>query len=186
MYPLITEGLVGFGHGERPWDHFSRRNGILLLVIILSGKTRQICGLQVPTQSQEMQQLFEVVLHGLRLVKDSISKVIVTNDSVCPRRSYMYVSGKCEEMSIILPDTTSSQILRELSTKPDVNNWYMFLKPVDRRRSRKLSILIDDYNTVQPGRSSGLAAGSEARQLLHKHSGGITVQKPESLQRGKK
>ena len=58
-------------------------------------------------------------------------EIIFTSGGIRARRfTYMY-RGKCGEMSVNSPDTTSRQIRRELSTKPDINNWYMLLQSMD-------------------------------------------------------
>ena len=54
------------------------------------------------------------------------------------------------------------------------------------KQSREFSTLIDELNTVQSGRSSVLAAGSEPRQFLRELFSDNAVQKLEGPQRGEK
>lgn len=98
----------------------------------------------------------------------------------------MYVSGKYGGTSVDLPDITSCQIRREHSVKPDINNRYMLLLVRKLKQSREFSTLIDELNTVQSGRSSVLAAGSEPRQFLRELFSDNAVQKLEGPQRGEK
>ena len=126
------------------------------------------------------------MLHGLRLAKSFISKVIVTGISIGVCTIHMYVSGKYGGTSVDLPDITSCQIRREHSVKPDINNRYMLLLVRKLKQSREFSTLIDELNTVQSGRSSVLAAGSEPRQFLRELFSDNAVQKLEGPQRGEK
>ena len=51
---------------------------------------------------------------------------------------------------------------------------------------REFPTQMGEFNTVQSGRSSVLAAGSESLQFFHKLFGDNAVQKLEGSQRGKK
>ena len=86
---------------------FLGRNGILLLVIISSNNIRRFCGFGAPAQSPKMQQPSDIVLYSLRLAKDSVSKVIITSSGMNAWTVHEYVSGKCGEMTIGMPDTAS-------------------------------------------------------------------------------
>ena len=74
-----------------------------------------------------MQQPSDIVLYSLRLAKDSVSKVIITSSGMNAWTIHEYVSGKCGETPVYLPNTTSCQISPEHSVKPNANDWYTLL-----------------------------------------------------------
>ena len=55
----------------------------------------------------KMQPPSDIVLYSLRLAKDSVSKVIITSSGMNAWTVHEYVSGKCGEMTIGMPDTAS-------------------------------------------------------------------------------
>ena len=93
---------------------------------------------------------------------------------------------KCVGMSVSSPNTCSPQIPRQLCAKPDINNRHMPPQFANQTRGRETSPPVDDHNTVQPGRTGLLAAGSEPCQFLHKPFGDGTIKKSEGFQRGEK
>jgi len=86
-------------------------------------------------------------------------------------------------MSANLPATSSSKIRREFAIHPNINNLHGTPKSVNRISARKIPLLINYENLIQPGRSGVLAIGSKPRQFLHKILGEIAIQEREGFQR---